>query len=125
MNQNIRILIAEDESIVAIDLKKTLENWGYEVSDIVRTGEKAVQTATENIPDLILMDIMLEGEMTGIEAAREIRNQRDIPVIYLTAYANQSTLEQAKLTQPVGYILKPFNFADFEVVFEILNGKAK
>ncbi len=109
MNQKVKILIVEDESIVAIDLKKTLENWGYEVSDIVRSGEIAVRTAVATKPDLILMDIMLEGEMTGIEAARKIRDQQDIPVIYLTAYANQSTLSQAKLTQPVGYILKPFD----------------
>jgi PAS domain S-box-containing protein len=109
MDQQVRILIVEDESIVAIDLKRTLENLGYEVLDIVRSGEKAVQKAVQLIPDLILMDIMLEGEMTGIEAVKEIRNQKDIPVIYLTAYANESTLSQAKLTEPFGYILKPFD----------------
>jgi PAS domain S-box-containing protein len=109
MNSKIKILLVEDETIVAIDLKRTLQNLNYEVIDIVRTGEKAVSTAIETEPDLILMDIMLEGELTGIDAAREIGKQKDIPVIYLTAYANQSTLSQAKLTQPFGYILKPFD----------------
>ena len=105
----IRILIVEDESIVAIDLKKTLQNLNYEVIDIARTAEKAIKLSLEKIPDLILMDIMLEGEMTGIDAALEIRKHKDIPIIYLTAYANQSTLSQAKVTEPFGYILKPFD----------------
>src|SRR5574338_340603 len=109
MDNKVKILIVEDENIVAIDLKKTLENLDYEIIDIVRSGEKAIQKAVELGPGLILMDIMLEGELTGIDAAREIRNRKDIPVIYLTAYANQSTLSQAKLTQPFGYIIKPFD----------------
>ncbi len=109
MNEKVKILIVEDESIVAIDLRKTLENLDYQIMDIVRSGEKAIQKAIEIVPDLILMDIMLDGEMTGIDAAREIGKLKDIPVIYLTAYANQSTLSQAKLTQPFGYILKPFD----------------
>ncbi len=105
----IRILIVEDESIVAIDLKRTLQNLNYEVIDIARTAEKAIKLSLEKIPDLILMDIMLEGDMTGIDAAFEIRKHKDIPIIYLTAYANQSTLSQAKVTEPFGYILKPFD----------------
>ncbi len=109
MDTKTKILIVEDESIVAIDLKKTLESSGYEVIGVIRSGELAVKKALELKPDLILMDIMLEGKLTGIEAASEIRNKKDIPVIYLTAYANESTLSQAKLTQPFGYILKPFD----------------
>lgn len=109
MENRTRILIVEDESIVAIDLKKTLENSGYEIIAVVRSGELAVKKAVELEPDIILMDIMLEGKITGIEAAAEIRSKKDIPVIYLTAYANESTLAQAKLTQPFGYILKPFD----------------
>jgi len=109
MNKKTRILIVEDESIVAIDLKKTLENFGYEIIGVIRSGEVAVKKALELEPDLILMDIMLEGKLNGIEAAGEIRKKKDIPVIYLTAYANESTLSQAKLTQPFGYILKPFD----------------
>jgi PAS domain S-box-containing protein len=109
MDYKTRILIVEDESIVAIDLKKTLENSGYEIAGIVHSGELAVKKAVEIVPDLILMDIMLEGKLTGIEAALEIGKKKDIPVVYLTAYANESTLSQAKLTQPFGYILKPFD----------------
>ncbi|HSD64545.1 MAG TPA: response regulator, partial [Ignavibacteriaceae bacterium] len=109
MQKKTKILLVEDESIVAIDLKKMLQNLNYEVIDTVRTGEKAVTIALENDPDLILMDIMLAGEMTGTEAASEIRKKKDIPVIYITAYADENTLSQAKLTQPFGYILKPFD----------------
>ncbi len=109
MDSETRILIVEDESIVAIDLQKTLENSGYKIIGLVRSGELAVKKAFELNPDLILMDIMLEGKLTGIEAAAEIGRKKDIPVIYLTAYANESTLSQAKLTQPFGYILKPFD----------------
>ena len=109
MDHKTRILIVEDESIVAIDLKKTLENSGFIINGIVHSGELAVKKALELNPDLILMDIMLNGKITGIEAASEIRSKKDIPVIYLTAFANESTLSQAKLTQPFGYILKPFD----------------
>jgi PAS domain S-box-containing protein len=109
MQNKTKILLVEDESIVAIDLKRTLQNLNYEVVDVARTGEKAVQIAVEKEPDLILMDIMLAGTMTGTDAAMEIRKQKDIPVIYITAYADNTTLSQAKLTQPSGYIIKPFD----------------
>ncbi len=109
MEHKTKILIVEDESIVAIDLKKTLENFGFEITGIVHSGELAIKKALELNPDLILMDIMLNGKITGIEAASEISSKKDIPVIYLTAFANESTLSQAKLTQPFGYILKPFD----------------
>ncbi len=109
MDTKTKILIVEDESIVAVDLKKTLESSGYEIIGLARSGEMAFIKAVELLPDIILMDIMLEGELNGIQAAAKIRAKKDIPVIYLTAYANESTLEQAKLTQPFGYILKPFD----------------
>lgn len=109
MQSKTKILLVEDESIVAIDLKKILQNLNYEVIDTARTGEKAITIAIEKEPDLILMDIMLAGEMKGTDAALEIRKQKDIPVIYLTAYADENTLARAKLTQPFGYILKPFD----------------
>lgn len=109
MNSKIKILLVEDESIVAIDLKKILQNLNYEVIDVIRTGEKAISTAIEKEPDLILMDIMLEGEITGIEAATEISKKKDIPVIYITAYADEGTISRVKTTQPAGYILKPFD----------------
>jgi PAS domain S-box-containing protein len=109
MNKKVKVLIVEDESIVGIDLKQTLVKLNYQVLDLVRTGEDAVQKALENNPDIILMDIMLDGKMTGIEAVQKIKEQIDIPVIYLTAYADEKTIQTAKLTDPFGYILKPFD----------------
>lgn len=125
MQSKTKILLVEDESIVAIDLKKTLQNLNYEVIDVARTGEKAVRIAIEKEPDLILMDIMLAGTMTGTEAAREIRKRKDIPVIYITAYADDNTLLQAKLTQPSGYILKPFDEKNLVSTIEMALYKEK
>ena len=104
-----KILIVEDESIVAFDLKRLLLNLNYDVPDIVTSGEKAVKKALEEKPDLIIMDIMLNGAMTGIDAAARIKEKINIPVVYLTAYADTETLTNAKVTQPYGYILKPFD----------------
>ena len=100
-------MIVEDEFIEAADLKKWLERLGYSVSGIVGTGEAAIQKAEELFPDLILMDIMLKGSMNGIQAADHIMEKSDIPVIYLTAYYDNDTLEKAKKTAPYGYIIKP------------------
>jgi signal transduction histidine kinase len=105
---NPKILIVEDESIVAFDLKRMLLNLKYDVLDIVTSGEKAVKKALEEKPDIIIMDVMLNGSITGIEAAKKIREKINIPVIYLTAYADIETLKSAKVTEPYGYILKPF-----------------
>lgn len=109
MSTQNRILIVEDENIVGIDLKQTLTKLNYAVLGIVRTGEDAIKLAIEKNPDLILMDIMLEGKITGIEAAKQIREKIDVPVIYLTAYADDKTIEDAKLTDPFGYLLKPYD----------------
>ncbi|MDO9035215.1 MAG: response regulator, partial [Methanoregula sp.] len=112
-----RILIVEDERIVADDIKDTLLSFGYDVIDIVKRGEDAVERARDLRPDLILMDIHLAGTMNGIQAAEQIRRFADIPVIYLTAFADAQLLESAKLTHPYGYILKPY--AEREVVAAI------
>jgi class 3 adenylate cyclase len=109
MEQSPRILIAEDESVIAIDLAKTLEKLSYKVIGSSRNGKDVIKKAGELKPDIILMDILLDGNITGIEAAEKIMNSYDIPVIYLTAYADPATLEKAKLTEPFGYILKPFD----------------
>jgi PAS domain S-box-containing protein len=103
-----QILIVEDESIVAEDIKATVQKMGYSVSAVVSSGEDAVSEAEEKRPDLILMDIMLKGKMNGIEAAGRIRSTCNIPVIYLTAYADEKIIGEAKLTEPFGYITKPF-----------------
>ncbi|MFZ0454780.1 MAG: response regulator, partial [Ignavibacteriaceae bacterium] len=106
--QKAKILIVEDESIVAFDLKRMLLNLNYDVLDIVASGEKAIKKAVEEKPDLIIMDVMLNGPITGVEAAARIKGVMNVPVIYLTAYADTETLKSAKLTEPYGYILKPF-----------------
>ena len=109
MNKKVRVLVVEDESIVGIDLKQTLIKLNYQVLDVVRTGEDAIKKAIENKPDVILMDIMLGGRITGIEAVQRIKEDIDVPVIYLTAYADDKTIQNAKLTDPFGYLLKPFD----------------
>ena len=102
------IMIVEDDAITAMDVENQLKNLGYGVSAKVSSGEDAIQKAKENMPDLVLMDIVLKGEMDGIEAAEEIRTQVDIPVVFLTAFADKDRIERAKITMPFGFILKPF-----------------
>ncbi len=109
MSTKTQILVVEDESIVGIDLKRTLEKLGYSVVDIVRTGEEAILKTIETKPDLVLMDIMLAGTMNGIQAANVINNKTNVPVIYLTAYTDFATIEGAKNTEPYGYIVKPYD----------------
>ncbi len=103
-----KILIVEDEGIIAVDLRERLEELGYSVSAIVASGEEAIRNAAELRPDLVLMDVVLQGEMDGIEAAEQIRGQLGLPVVFLTAHADNETVQRAKVTEPFGYILKPF-----------------
>jgi len=104
----IKVMIVEDEIIVAEDIKTSLQKMGYDVPAVVSSGEAAIKQAEETKPDLVLMDIVLRGKLNGIEAAGHIRSTYNIPVIYLTAYADDNILEQAKITEPFGYITKPF-----------------
>lgn len=113
------ILVVEDESIVAKDIQHSLKKLGYQVVDLCSTGEQAVHVAEEKKPDLVLMDIMLKGEMSGIEAANIIRERYNIPVIFLTAYADESTFSKAKVTEPYGYIIKPFKEIDLHTSIEM------
>ncbi|MCD6185626.1 MAG: response regulator, partial [Deltaproteobacteria bacterium] len=115
----IRILIVEDEAIVAQDLKTILENLGYEVPAIAASGEEAVESALALSPDLVLMDIKLKGNIDGIEAVSRIRKKIDLPVIYLTAYADGDTLKRAKITTPLSYMLKPFDEKELHTAIEI------
>ncbi|MFB2936167.1 EAL domain-containing protein [Aerosakkonemataceae cyanobacterium BLCC-F154] len=114
-----KILVVEDEAIVAIDLQTTLEELEYIVIAIVDSGELAIEKAQEEQPDLVLMDIRLAGEMDGIEAAETIRTQLGIPVVYLTAYADKETLKRAKLTLPFGYLIKPFEERELQTTIEM------
>jgi two-component system response regulator LytT len=113
------ILVVEDESIVAKDIQHSLKKLGYTVVGICSNGEDAIKTAEELKPDLVLMDIMLKGDMSGIEAASYIREKFNIPIIYLTAYADESTLSKAKVSEPYGYIIKPFKEIDLHTSIEM------
>ncbi|OPX74134.1 MAG: two-component response regulator [Methanoregulaceae archaeon PtaU1.Bin059] len=113
------ILITEDEQVVAQDLKMTLEGFGYTVAGIAHSGEQAIALAGQVHPDLIMMDIFLAGEMTGIQAAEEIRSRFDIPIIFLTAYSEAQLIEQVRETGPYGYLLKPFNEQEMYIAIEI------
>jgi DNA-binding LytR/AlgR family response regulator len=121
----IQILIVEDESIVRKDIERSLIRLGYQIAGQADTGEKAIEIASKVKPDIALMDIMLKGDMTGIEAAEIIKSQQDIPVIFLTAYADDATLSKAKITEPHGYILKPFKEVDLHTTIEMALHKHK
>ncbi len=103
-----RILIVEDEGIIAKDIERALQKLAYHVVGIVSTGEEALLQAADERPDLVLMDIMLKGEIDGIETAQRIRQQFGVPVVYLTAFGDPKTLQRATATAPFGYVLKPF-----------------
>lgn len=114
-----KILIVEDEAIVALHEEENLKNMGYMVAGKASSGEEAIRKVEETKPDLVLMDIVLKGEMDGIEAAGQIHARFNIPVIYVTAYGDEKTLQRAKLTEPFGYILKPFKERDLHVAIGI------
>jgi len=116
---SINILVTEDESIVRKDIEMRLKKLGYNIAGSADTGLKAIEIAKSEKPDLALMDIMLKGEMTGIEAAAEIKKFLDIPIIFLTAYSDDNTLEKAKGSEPHGYLLKPFKESDVRTSIEM------
>ncbi|MCE5215336.1 MAG: PAS domain S-box protein, partial [Methanobacterium sp.] len=114
-----RILIVEDEATEAMNFEKLLKSFGYEVVGIASTGEDAIKMAIEQEPDLVLMDIVLKGEVDGIEAAAKIKEDFNIPVVYLTAHPEQSVIDRAKLTIPYGYLIKPVNQTDLKIAIEL------
>ncbi len=120
-----RILIVEDERIISLDLNRRLDRAGYQVVDTVSTGREAIEAAETHRPDLILMDVRLGGEMDGVDAATEIRRRIRIPVIFLTAYADEETIERAKAAEPFGYVLKPFKERELYTTIDIALYKAR
>jgi len=114
-----RIMIVEDERIVAEDIKEGLQNMGYAVTSIAKSGEMAIRMAEKDRPDLVLMDIVLKGKMDGIETAKQFRSRFDIPVVYMSAYSDDKILERAKLTEPFGYVIKPFREKELQVNIEM------
>jgi CheY-like chemotaxis protein len=113
------IFIVEDEAIVANDIKETLKSLGYDVAGIAKSGEIALEKVKEFNPDLVLMDIHLATQMDGVETAGKIHVLYDIPVIYLTAYADKALLDRAKVTEPYGYVIKPYDERELHSVIEM------
>jgi len=119
MDERTQILIVEDERIIALEMRHKLESMGYDVSAIVSSGEEAVRMAEELHPDLVLMDIVLQGEMDGVEAAGQIRTRFDIPVVYVTANVSDARLEDIARSEPFGCLLKPFEDMELQAAVKM------
>ena len=114
-----RIFIVEDEGIVAADLADRLVHLGYTVAGLASSGERAIEKIAATRPDLILMDIILQDKLDGVQTAEEILKLYKIPVVFLTAHADDATIRRAQITGPFGYILKPFDERELHVAIEI------
>lgn len=114
-----RILVVEDEGIVRKDIERTLTQLGYEIAGSAAEGQAAIDQAEQQRPDLVLMDIMLKGDMSGIEAAMVIGGELGLPVIFLTAYSDEATLNKARIAEPYGYIVKPFKVVEVQAAIEM------
>ena len=114
-----KIMVVEDEWIVSERICKSLEDFGYTINSTASTGDEAIRKVEADSPDLILMDIVLKGEMDGIEAANRINSQFNIPMIYMTAYTNQEYIQRAKQTKPFSYLVKPFNQKELHANIEM------
>ncbi|HBD95181.1 MAG: hypothetical protein A2015_04750 [Spirochaetes bacterium GWF1_31_7] len=113
------ILIVEDEAITVMLMKVIIKELGHTVQNAVATGEEAIRIVDTLKPDLIIMDILLAGEMNGIETAAEIRKKSDIPIVYATGYDDCDVKEKAMKTYPIGYLIKPLSQSDFEKIFDL------
>ena len=118
-----QILIVEDEAVVAMDIQSRLEELGYTVIGSIRSGDAAIQTACALRPDLILMDINLQGEMDGISAAARIQEQNLTPIVYITAHGDEDTLRRAMITEPLGFIVKPIDHQKLRITIEVALNK--
>ena len=118
-----KIVIVEDEGLLAADLESRLKSAGYQVPGTADSGEPALQLIRESLPDLVLMDIRLKGDQDGIRVAEQVREELDIPVVYLTAYEDRATLERASRTQAYGYIKKPIVSASLRGSIEMAIAK--
>ncbi len=117
--EKVKVLIVEDQTVVAMATQASLEDMGYSVTSLATSGIQAIELAERDKPDIVLMDIMLKDDMTGIEAAHHIFTQFDIPIIYLTANSDTETLEKAKVAEPFGYLLKPYNNRELQSTIEM------
>jgi AmiR/NasT family two-component response regulator len=114
-----RILMVEDERIIAMDSRARLQAMGFDVVEIVSSGEEAVRAARMHRPDVVLMDIVIQGGMDGIEAAARVRSELGTPVVFMTAYSDRRTVQRAMESDPFGYVNKPFDERDIRMVIDI------
>jgi DNA-binding NarL/FixJ family response regulator len=120
-----RIMVVEDEGVTAMRIKRNMVDMGYTVTPIIVSGEEAVERIEKDRPDLVLMDIVLKGNIDGIEAAEQIHSRFDIPIVYLTAHSDESMMKRIKRTEPLGYIIKPFDERELRIIVEIAFYKHK
>jgi DNA-binding response OmpR family regulator len=125
MELKTKVLIVEDETIVALDIKRAILNLGFEVTNTATTFDEAINCVKKNTPDIILMDINLENSPDGITTAHEIKKTNDIPIIYLTAFCDDETINRAIQTNPVGYLLKPFKVDELKSTILLAIFKSK
>ena len=119
MVEKARIMVVEDEAVISMEIQDRLTKMGHSICGTAASGEEAVSVATAKRPDLILMDVQLRGEVDGVQTAKQIRDLIEIPIIYLTAFADDRTVERAKLTQPFGYLIKPFSEKELYAAIEM------
>lgn len=117
--EEIKVFVVEDEAIVSKDIQVCLKKLGYSVIGTFSSGERILQSLKEQKPDIILLDIMLSGEISGVEVSAKVKKEYNIPVIFLTAYTDEKTLSKAKVTEPYGYIIKPFKEIDLRTSIEM------
>ena len=117
--QHLKVLIVEDEVMVARDLMNLLTDWGYCIVDCCKTGEDAIEAFTQHEPDLVLADIQLKGAIDGVETVRRLNEIRKVPIIFITAQADYQTVTRAKMTSPAAYLLKPFHERNLSISLEI------
>src|ERR1044071_3964342 len=118
-----KILVVEDEGLVALDLTERLKRFGYEVTANAASGEEALARAEETAPDLILMDIRIQGPLDGVAVAQAVRVYRDVPVVFLTAHSDAGTVQRALTTEPLGFVLKPFKDRELQIAIEVALNK--
>jgi len=115
----VQVLIVEDEEIVAKDLRLALENLGYGVPAVVSSGEAALAEAASGDVDMVLMDVVLDGDIDGVDTAQQINTRFDVPVVYLAAHADESILKRARATEPFGYVFRPLNERELHCVLQV------
>ena len=118
-----KILVVEDEQITAMEIQSMLEDQGYGITDLVDNGRDALESLRDNLADLVIMDIRIHGDRDGIETTRLINDEFDVPVVYLSAYSDEESLERARDTKPAGFLIKPITGEDLRSTIQIALGE--